>query len=647
MKNCTFILLSLFSIAAAFAQRTIPPVTSRNTLESIAETEMKSAYRTINAVANLNTGNYDVNHQTLNVTVNPAVHYIAGSVTTTFTAVEDMATITFDLTNALTVSTATINGTALTFTQHTQEVIITLPQTITAGTAATIIITYEGAPPSSGLDSFVTSTHNGAPILWTLSEPYGAKDWWPCKQDLNDKIEGIDVYITAPSQYVSVSNGVEQSAVNNGNGTKTTHFTHNYPIPAYLVAIAVSNYSVFTQTAGTAPNTFPIVNYVYPENLGLARIQIAQTLPIMNFYEEKFETYPFHTEKYGHAQCGFGGGMEHTTVSFMGGFNRDLIAHELAHQWFGDKVTCGSWQDIWLNEGFATYLTGLMTEHLDGNTSFTQWKRNNIENITSLPTGSVYIPAADTLSVDRVFSSRLTYNKGAMVLHMLRFKLGDVQFFQGVKNYLADENLAYGYAKTPDFIAHMESISDTDLTEFFADWVYGQGYPAYNITVSYGSPNRAVVTVNQTQTPGGASFYESPLPLRFVGTNGQVFDTVVNNTFNNQQFNVALPFNTFTSVTFNVNRDIISGNNTVTLSNKPYSVLNSISLYPNPVAATLSLALPDGLVVQEAFIYNALGQKVLQTGSQESFNVAGLATGLHFITLVTNQGTTQLKFVRE
>ncbi|MXN93071.1 T9SS type A sorting domain-containing protein [Flavobacterium sp. Sd200] len=647
MKNYTLILVSLLNISALFAQHTPVSASNNSLIESISESEMKAAYRTINTVANLNTGNYDVTHQTLNVTVDPAVQYIAGSVTTTFTATQDMASITFDLTNFLTVNSATINGTELNFTQNTEEVVITLPQTLSAGEEATIVVTYEGAPLASGLDSFVTSTHNGSPILWTLSEPYGAKDWWPCKQDLNDKIESIDVFITAPSQYVSVSNGLEQSAIDNGNGTKTTHFQHNYPIPAYLVAIAVTNYSVYTQTAGTAPNTFPIVNYVYPESLTSAQTQTQQTVPIMNFFEERFETYPFHTEKYGHAQCGFGGGMEHTTVSFMGGFNRELIAHELAHQWFGDKITCGSWQDIWLNEGFATYLTGLMIEHIDGNNNFALWKRNNVENITSLPYGSVYIPAADTLSVGRVFASRLTYNKGAMVLHMLRFKLGDEQFFEGVGNYLADPALAYGYAKTPDFIAHMETASGLDLTDFFADWIYGEGYPTYSITVNHGTANHAVVTINQTQTQGGASFYELPVPLRFMGTNGEVFDTVVDNTVNHQQFDVELPFAAFNNVIFNIKSDIISAGSSVTLSNKPFSLLNSISLYPNPAGNMLNISVPKGVDINQVAIYNALGQKVLQASNTTGINIASLANGIHFVTLVTNAGTTQLKFVKE
>ena len=219
--------------------------------------------------------------------------------------------------------------------------------------------------------AFTTSQHFGTPIMWTLSEPFGARDWWPCKQDLSDKIENIDFYITAPSAYKGVANGLEVSEIANNNGTKTVHYQHNYAIPAYLVAFAVTNYQIYQQTAGTAPNTFPIVNYIYPENYNSAVNQVAVTLPIMNLFENLFETYPFHEEKYGHAQFGWGGGMEHTTVSFMGSFSRDLIAHELAHHWFGNKITCGTWKDIWLNEGFAEYMSGLVYENLDGETAFT------------------------------------------------------------------------------------------------------------------------------------------------------------------------------------------------------------------------------------------------------------------------------------
>ena len=284
MKNI-FLLLLLTFVTHSFAQ------TTTDTIQSIAEAEMKSASQTINFSANPNTQNYDVTYHKLEFTVNPAFYFINGKVTTTFKALAPMSSVIFDLTNNLTVSSVMQNNTALVFLQTSEELQIMLPNALTTGTTATVEITYSGAP-STGEAAFTTSTHSGTPVLWTLSEPYGARDWWPCKQDLNDKIESIDVYITAPSQYVSVSNGVEISQTINANTTKTTHFSHGFPIPAYLIAIAVTNYQIFTQNAGTAPNAFPIVNYLYPENFTSAQTSLAVTLPIMNLFETLFDAMP-------------------------------------------------------------------------------------------------------------------------------------------------------------------------------------------------------------------------------------------------------------------------------------------------------------------------------------------------------------------
>ena len=634
----TYLLLFLFSITFSFSQ------TNEKELNEIVEAEMKSASGLMELAVNPNTLNYDITYQKLEFTVNPAVYNIVGKVTTTYTALSDMSTVTFDLTNELVVSSVKLGATNLTFLQNANdELVITLPSTQLLGTSRTIEINYSGAP-ATGEQAFTTSTHNGTPVIYTLSEPFGARDWWPCKQDLNDKINSIDVYITAPSQYVSVSNGLEISQVVSGLN-KTTHFHHNYPIPAYLVAIAVTNYSIFNQTAGTVPNDFPIVNYIYPETLTPAvQTQLAQTPLIMNLFETLFEVYPFHNEKYGHAQFGWGGGMEHTTVSFMQNFSRGLIAHELAHQWFGNKITCGTWKDIWLNEGFATYLSSLVIENFDGNAAFIANKDGMISNITSQPNGALYLTDTEATNVSRIFSGRLSYNKGAMVLNMLRLKMGDVMFFQALKNYLADSNLAFKYAVTSDLKSHLEAVYGSSLTEFFDDWVYKQGYPTYTVTAQNWGAGQAKITIGQTQSHFTVSFFEMPVPIRLTGAGGLTFDTVLNNTTNNQEFIISVPF-AVTGVQFDPEKDIISKNNTATLANENFELENGIAIYPNPVQNELHIQLPSNITINSVSLFNGIGQKVLEN-SNSDFSVSALSSGVYYVEIETSEGTFHKKIIK-
>jgi aminopeptidase N len=614
-------------------------------IDAVAKSEMKLASKKLSFISNPNTQNYDINYHKLEFTVDPSVNYISGIVTTTFTALTDLTTVTFDLTNQLQVSSVTKEGLPLSFIQNnTNELVITLANTLNSGTVATVSISYSGTPSNQG-NAFTSATHNGTPVLYTLSEPYGARDWWPCKQDLNDKTDSLDVYITAPSQYISVSNGVEPAAPVIKGLNKTTHFHHSYPIPAYLIAIAVTNYKIYNQTGGTVPNQYPIINYIYPETLESAKTQLDQTPLILNLFENLFEIYPFHTEKYGHAQFGWGGGMEHTTVSFMKNFSRGLIAHEMAHQWFGDKITCGSWKDIWLNEGFATYLASLVIEKFDGQAAFINNKKSMIATITSSSSGSVYLSDTDLLSVSRIFNSRLTYYKGAMVLNMLRLKLGDELFFQGIKNYLADPKLAYKYAVTTDFQFHLEAVYGISLSEFFDDWIYNQGYPSYTVTTENQNDGIVQFRINQAQSDPSVSFFEMPVPIRVLGSNGQQMDLVLNNTFNGEVFLESVPF-AISSVVFDPNSDLISKNNKTTLGLNDLE-LESITLYPNPTNNFLALDLPSGITLTKTIFYNVLGQKMIETASTTNWNVTSLPSGIYFISLFTDYGVKKVQFVKK
>lgn len=639
--------LFIFCVLSSTAQIKIS-----DDLSAIVESETKSALKIRQDSRNLNTGNYDLKYHRLEFTVDPSVAFISGDVTSYFVAKEDLNEVTFELSDNMIVSQVLQRGNALSFTQNSDdEVVISLSQVQNTGVLDSLTISYSGNPISSGFGSFEQSTHNGDPIIWTLSEPYGAKGWWPCKQDLNDKIDEIDIYVTSPQfnasneEYMLAANGLEQSQVING-GTKTTHFRHQHPIPAYLIAIAVTNYDIYSHTVPNNGNPFDIVNYVYPEDLNSAQASTGVTVDIMNLYTDLFEEYPYSDEKYGHAQFGWGGGMEHTTVSFMGGFSRGLIAHELAHQWFGDKITCGSWQDIWLNEGFATYLSGLVIENIDGAANFKSWRQDKVGNITSQTSGSVYVPAVDTTNVSRVFNSRLSYNKGSMVLHMLRKKLGEEAFFQSLQSYLTDPNFSYDYAKTEDFKNKMSASSGVDLDEFFNDWIYGEGYPSYQLLWQRQNPSEISITLNQSQSHNSVSFFEASVPIKIFGTGGEEENYVLENTQNGQEFLLDIPY-PVGLIVLDPDYHLISRNNTVTLGLDDNALTAEFIIYPNPANNTVFIKKPSNLVIRDMEVYDLLGRKINLMLSEDQIKIASLPSGLYIIKFITDQGNVQKTLLKQ
>ena len=481
---------------------------------------------------------YDLTYHRFVLDLDPAVRAIVGTVTHYFTALEDLSSITFDLSGALTVSAIAHVGGAVTWQQQSDELLIELPNELLAGEHDSLTISYAGEPPNTGFGSFVQSEHNGAPILWTLSEPYGAMDWWPCKQDLGDKADSLSMEVTVPTGQRVASNGVLIEETPVGTDRVRFHWRHRYPIAHYLIGVAVTNYVFYSDLVPLPDAEVEILNYVFPESLANAQQNTTQAIGAMQLYSELFGTYPFADEKYGHAQFLWGGGMEHQTMSFMGGFYFELVAHELAHQWFGNTVTCGSWEDVWLNEGFATYLAMLCYERFQPEEWFhVRQERRTIA--TSRRDGSVR--CTDTTSVARIFNTELSYAKGAYLLHMLRWVCGDSAFFAGCRNYLHDPALRFGSARTPAFIAHMEQASGRDLSEFFADWYSGEGYPEWNVTWAQSLDGEVMVELEQTPTHPSVDLFELPVPLQF--SSGQR-DTiiVVEQTARVQTFRFPIPF---------------------------------------------------------------------------------------------------------
>ncbi|MBI3193722.1 MAG: M1 family metallopeptidase, partial [Ignavibacteriae bacterium] len=421
---------------------------------------------------------YDVTYYQLNIIVTTSPQYISGSVLMkAFGKQNGLTTITLDLMNSLTVDSVIVDSTNVGFTQQSSSFDVTLDRTYNFDEELEVKIYYHGVPGNSGFGSFEFSSHQGTPWVWSLSEPYGAKDWWPCKDHPADKADSADILVTCASPYKVGSNGKLLSVVDNGNGTSTHHWKESYAISTYLISIAITNYAQFSNWFHYSPtDSMEVLNYVLPEQLASAQANLPRTVDMLEIYSDLFGLYPFITEKYGHSQFGWGGGMEHQTMTSLGGFSEGLVAHELAHQWFGDMITCRNWPNIWLNEGFATYLEALYYERRYGATAY--WGSITAEmNSAKTAVGSIYV--RDTNNIGNLFNGSLVYAKGATVLHVLRHVIGDTAFFTSMYNYANDPRFKYGTAVTADFQSVCETVSGKDLDYFFNEWIYGEKYPKY------------------------------------------------------------------------------------------------------------------------------------------------------------------------
>ena len=577
--------------------------------------------------------NIDLTYCNFDWTIDPEKAFIDGKVKLVFKVVNDgVSDIHLSLSDQLTITSITTNNEVLDYERtSTYDLRIQLKTTLNKGALGEVNITYHGNPPSTGFGSYTKSTHGGAPILFTFSTPYGSRDWWPCKNGLNDKIDSIDVWITTADSYKAASNGKLISVNALSGNTHQFHWKHNYAIVPYLVCFSVTNYKAYSDSAHLSDGTtMEVLNYVYPESENEAKSGTAQLTKVIQYYDSLFYAYPFSKEKYGHAQFSWGGGMEHQTMSFVTNFDIGLLSHELSHQWFGDMVTCGSWLDIWLNEGFATYAEGLMRERFLPGT-WKNWKADKILNITNIPSGSVKV--SDTTSVNRIFNGRLTYDKGAYLLHMLRWVVGDEDFFAAIRNYL--EDFKYKNATTNDLKYHLEQTSGKDLDHFFKVWFEGQGHPTYTINWSNVSKQEVEITVSQKQSTSALSYFELPIQLLAKGT---LRDTLIRleNTYNNQKYMVTLPFEC-KSMAFDPNLWLVSrGNkvNQIIVSNEDINTGN-ILIYPTITKGRLYI---ENVEEPMDYIVNDLNGKTILSGNlsigESVLQLEGIVPGHYFISLI-------------
>ena len=421
----------------------------------------------------------DVTHCRLDVALDPATRIVSGTnAVTAMSRTNGLATFTLDLRDNMIVDGVTMGAAAVSFTRPGHTIEIALDRPYHAGESFEVVVAYHGSPQNLGYGSFTWNTH-GSPataIVSTLSEPWYAHTWWPCKDSLGDKFTA-EIWVTVPGGLVVASNGLLQGTDAMSGGRVRYRWHETYPIAAYLVSLAATNYVTWTEYYDHAGGSMPVQFFAYPESEAAVRSGTADLITQIATYSraDVFGEYPFVNEKYGIAQFPWSGGMEHQTITSQGVFSSWLNVHELAHQWWGDMITCATWHDIWLNEGFATWAEAVYQEKRPGGTlgDYQSWMRNN--RWPSDSSGTVYVTDATSLSA--LFSSNTVYRKGAWVLHMLRRVLGDETMFAVLAAYRAA--FEGGSATTADFRAVAEAVSGRDLAWFFSEWVYGSGAPSY------------------------------------------------------------------------------------------------------------------------------------------------------------------------
>ncbi len=422
--------------------------------------------------------------------------------------------IELDLSSAMSVDSVKFFGEVWPF-EHDNHIlkIPTLQITMHGGYDFSVEIFYGGTPIPSGFGSFNFDTYNGEDHVWTLSEPYGARDWWPCKDDPSDKADSMDIIISLPDDQIPVSNGLLINEVEIGDGKKKYHWKEKYPISTYLVSITTYPYRFWSDNYISPQNdTMPIDFYVYPNHYDMTYNNYLKTKEMITIFSEKFGEYPFINEKYGHVEFNRAGGMEHQTISSMGGHSEWLIAHELAHQWWGNLVTCASFNHIWLNEGFARFGEALWQEEKYGVGAYRDfWSAHAYYG-----PGTVYVE--NPTSTSEIFNGNLSYNKAGWVLHMLRGILGDSIFFDVLKSYATNDSLAYNAVTTEKFQNVSEYISGLELDYFFDQWIYGEGYPKYSIDWEINKNSELIVNIQQVQK---TQYFKMPINLQLLLPDGR------------------------------------------------------------------------------------------------------------------------------
>lgn len=609
------------------------------------------------AQLSLDEDKYDIKHLKFNISLTNISTAISGDVTTTaVTNVSGFDSYVFELDAQQTIDSVKINNQLRTVASAGALRTVSLPAALPAGTSFTAQVFYHGQPQSgsgffqAGMNHVVASS-SGTHIMYTLSDPYRANEWWPCKQSVLDKIDSVDMWITVDANLKAGSNGLLKNVTPMPGNKNRFEWKTRYAINYYLISATVAPYSDYSYYMhfSNSTDSMLVQNYIYDSVNYLTPTRKANldlTGHIIDEFSQLFGRYPFWEEKYGHCMAEpLGGGMEHQTMSTMGFTDPLLIAHELGHQWWGDHVTYGRWNDIWLSEGMATYCEQLFLEAFStpANVLF---KRMSDFNSAAQASGSVYLHD-DTLDDARIFNGNLTYAKGGAVAHMLRYMAPtDSLFFATLRQF--QQQFAFGNAVTTDLQNIAEQLYGRDLDTFFQQWIYKEGYPTYSAKW-YQNGNTVYFQLNQgTSKPSSQAFFTMPVEVRFTWPQG---DTIVKvyHTHTGQIFSFDAPHAmTVMNIDPNLNilRKLSSIVNDPTLHVANTASSNEIWVLPNPTTDTWQVSRVPAKARLE--LYNVAGQRLWKGRGETSYTIpaAHLPGGIYLLWVSDGDTRKSYKLVR-
>ena len=608
-----------------------------------------SRWQTQNSTLNQNQEKIDIKFYELNLDIDFNSSRLRGSVTVNGVIGNIYPDfIELDLYDNMTVDSILQNNIPILYLHENDMLKIPISDiTLNDENLFSLTIFYQGTPDHCGAGGFKFDEHQNIGHVWTLSEAYCARSWWPCKDDPSDKADSVNIIVSVPIEpaYIVASNGLLSSTTINNN-KKTYFWKERYPITTYLVSLAIYPYTKWVDqyVSPISSDTMLIEHYVFPDRYEASYPNYSLTKDMLSFFSELFGEYPFISEKYGHADFTWGGGMEHQTLSSMGSFSQNLMVHELGHSWWGNLITCKTFNDIWLNEGFARYCQALWAEHMYGREAYFDFMNNH----AYYGAGTIYVENPSSNS--QIFSAGLSYNKASWVLHMLRHKVGETMFFDILKSYALNDSLSYNAASTSDFQKVCEDISGLDFEQFFQQWIYGEKYPKYELSWWHEGNGIYNVKIDQVQS---YNFFSMPIDLKFSGSAGPMLvDTTI--VIENNNFSQLYEFSGFNFLVENV---MLDPENWI-LKEATYSVNEIDNILPDRVEVEKAFPNPFNSKVKLSFYINPqfgdthvnvnifdLRGKIVESLIDNEFipgyhttfwNANGKSTGVYFIQLATD-----------